>query len=381
MQGWKHSPRDANSIWGAGFPAFFIGPEECMQVRRRIFFFVVVIFCLLVLKPFWFPMATGMTLAYLCEGPAERLIERWRLTRPLSRWIVAIGIVAVVQGLFIVPLMLLTWSATKELLVFWEGMSGNETAVETGYKILGWLDLKVTPLLETAGFNLSFADMQGRLREFIQPVLKNVAGHLGNVLSATPEMLLFLFVTWMAWVYFLIYGKNQRQSLLPRLIPWTEQRGLLTSTLGEVLRAMVLASIVLSLVQSMLVVITLAAFAIPKFYLWGALAFFLSFIPVIGTAPVMISAAIWSFYHDRAFAGIFILCMSVVIGLADNVLRPLLMRGSSSRSSDMPFFWLFMSIVGGIAMFGVAGAVLGPWAFSLFIAVQAIPLIEVSNHE
>jgi predicted PurR-regulated permease PerM len=352
-----------------------------MQLRRRIFFLLVVVFCLYILKPFWFPMATGMTLAFLCEGPAERLIERWRLTRPLSRWILAIGIVAVVQGLFIVPLMLLTWSATKELLAFWEGMSGNETAAETGYKILRWLDVKVTPLLESTGLNISFADMQGRLREFVQPLLKNFAGHLGNVLSATPELLLFLFVMWMAWVYFLVYGKNDRQALLPRLIPWAEQRRILTSTLGEVLRAMVMASIMLSLVQSLLVVITLAAFAIPKFYLWGALAFFLSFIPVFGTAPVMLSAAIWSFYHDRAFAGVFILCMAVVIGLADNVLRPLLMRGSGTRSNEMPFFWLFMAIVGGIAVFGVAGAVLGPWAFSLFIAVQATPLMEVSNHE
>jgi predicted PurR-regulated permease PerM len=352
-----------------------------MQVRRRIFFVLVVLFCVIILKPFWFPMATGMTLAYLCEGPAERLIERWRLHRPLGRWVVAVGVVAVVQGLFIVPMLLLTWSATTELVNFWEGMSGNESAVETGYRILSWLDDKVTPVLHSAGLNLSFADMQGRLREFMQPLLKNVAGYLGSALSATPELLLFLFVTWMAWVYFLVYGKPQRQALLPRLIPWGEQRGMLASTLGEVLRAMVLASIVLSMIQSLMVVITLAAFGVPKFYLWGALAFFLSFIPVFGTAPVMLSAAIWSFYQDRTFAGIFILCMAVVIGLADNVLRPLLMRGSTSSSTDMPFFWLFMSIVGGIAMFGVAGAVLGPWAFSLFIAMQSIPLIDLTGNE
>jgi predicted PurR-regulated permease PerM len=350
-----------------------------MQLRRRVFFVLVILFCLIVIKPFWFPMATGITLAYLCEGPVERLIERWQLTKPIWRWIIAVGMVAVVQGLFIVPLMLLTWSASKELLSFWEGMSGNESAVETGYKILAWMDQKITPLLESAGFNLSFADMQGRLREFMQPMFRNIAGHLGNALSATPELLLFLFVTWMTWVYFLVYGKRQRQALLPRLIPWGEQRGMLASTLGDVLRAMVLASIVLSLVQSLLVVITLAAFGVPKFYLWGALAFFLSFIPVFGTAPVTISAAVWSFYHDRVFAGIFILCMAVVIGLADNVLRPLLMKGSSSGATDMPFFWLFMSIVGGIAVFGIAGAVLGPWAFSLFIAVQSIPLIDIGN--
>lgn len=344
--------------------------------RRRIFFLLVVIFCLIVLEPLWFPVLTGMTLAFLCEGPTERLMARWHLKRPIYRLLVAIGVVAIVQGLFIVPLLLLTWTATTELLAFWEGMNGDSTAVETGYKVLSWMDTTITPHLKSFGFHLSFADMQGRLREFMQPALKSVAGYLGSALSATPELLMFLFITWMAWVYFLIHGRQQRQELLPRLIPWTEQREIIGSTLAEVLRATFLASIVLSLVQSLMVVITLAAAGVPKFYLWGSLAFFMSFIPIFGTAPVMISAAVWCFYGDKSLAGIAILIMAVVIGGADNVLRPLLMKG---EKYEMNFFWLFLALIGGIAMFGIAGAVLGPWAFSLYIAIRSQPLIQLKE--
>ncbi len=296
-------------------------------------------------------------------------MERWNLHRPFHRWVVAIGIVAILQGLFIAPLLLLTWSASSELLAFWEGMSGNNSAAETAMKIVAWLDHTITPLLQETGLKISFADLQERLRGSIQPIFSNFASYVGNALSATPQLLTFLLISWMAWVYFLVHGRSQRAYFLPRLIPWNEERMILASTLEGVLRAMVLTSIVLALVQSLMVLVTLGAFGIPKYYLWGAVAFFLSFIPIFGTAPVMISAAVYAFYADRTFAGIFILCMAVVIGLADNVMRPLLMKGSS----EMSFFWLFLAIIGGVSMFGLPGAVLGPWAFSMFIASQALP--------
>ncbi len=340
-----------------------------MQYRERIFFFLVIGFCALVLQPLAFPLVTGMVLGFLCENPTDKVFQRFQLKSLRARWLAAFGFVSVVQGLFIVPLVLLTWTATTELLKFWNGLSGDDSAAETGYKILAWLDRMATPLFESAGLPISFADVNGKLRDMIQPILRSLVGYVGNILSSTPELILFLVVSWMAWVYFLVHGRAQRQALLPRLLPWSDQREVLAKTLSGVLRALVLTSIVLSLVQSLMVLISLGVLGIPKFYLWGALSFFLSFVPVVGTAPVMISAAVYCFYQDRPIAGSFILGMAVCIGLIDNILRPFLMKGST----EMNFFWLFLAIVGGVGVFGVPGVVLGPWAFSLFMAVQDMP--------
>jgi predicted PurR-regulated permease PerM len=81
----------------------------------------------------------------------------------------------------------------------------------------------------------------------------------------------------------------------------------------------------------------------------------------------MLCSAIYAYTHGQSFAALCILLMSVVIGLVDNVVRPLLMKGSS----ELSFFWLFLTIVGGVSMFGVSGAILGPWAFALFLAIKA----------
>ncbi len=336
-----------------------------MSTRQRCFFLLVVALSLYVLEPLWMPLAAGLVLAYLCEEPTYRLYERWQIKAEWQRLAIAIGVVGLVSMVFIAPLLLLTWSATLELIDFYSDVSGGVSAVETGHRLMAWLDSHLTPILEKTGLNFSFADISKRLQAGVEPALKNAAMQLANILSGTPAVLLFVAVCLMAWTYFLVHGRAQRRNLLPKLLPWPEERDIICNTMSEILRALVLTSIVLSVVQSLLVAGTLALTGVPKFYLWAALAFFLSFIPVFGTAPVMIGGAIYCFTHDKTGAAIVILGMAVFIGSIDNIIRPWLMKGST----ELNFFWLFMALVGGIAVFGAAGAVIGPWAFAMFSAV------------
>lgn len=337
-----------------------------MSTRQRWFFFLVVALSLYVLEPLWLPLATGLILAYLCEGPYFRLCEKWKANGPHSRFAVSILFVSLVSSVFFAPLVLLSWSATYELLAFWKDVNGDSSATETYQHVVEWAGRMLNPIIEQTGLNFSVNDITQRFQQGMEPFLKNLAMQFANILSGTPALLLFLTVSTMAWVYFLIHGRDQRRVLLPKLIPWPEQRDVISETLGETLRALVLTSVILSVIQSVLVIGTLGLTGIPKYYLWGALAFFLSFIPVFGTAPVMISAAVYAFMHDKSAAGIIIICMAVFIGSIDNVVRPMLMKGSS----ELNFFWLFMALVGGVAIFGLAGAVIGPWAFAMFSMIM-----------
>ncbi|MBC7529961.1 MAG: AI-2E family transporter [Oligoflexus sp.] len=336
-----------------------------MPSRQHWFFLIIVAFSAWVLEPLWLPLTTGMVLAYLSEGPVERLWRRAHAQRQDLRFFIALLFVCVVSSLFIAPLIFLSWSATNELLDFWKNVNGDSSALETGQHLIDWVNRMVTPWIERTGLDFNFADITTRMHSGMEPFLKNMALKFADILSGTPAVLLFVTVGIMAWVYFLVHGKEQRRVLLPKLIPWPAERDIICNTMGEVLRALVLTSVVLSIVQSILVIATLGLAGIPKFYLWGALAFFLSFIPVFGTAPVMIGAAIYAFTTDHNGAGVVILCMSVFIGSIDNIIRPILMKGST----ELSFFWLFMALVGGIAVFGLAGAVLGPWAFAMFSAI------------
>lgn len=338
-----------------------------MTSRERWFFLVVAALSLYVVKPLWLPLAAGLILAYLSEGPTFMLFERWKIKAEWLRMTIAAGVVTLVSLLFIAPLVLLTWSATVELMKYWTEMSEGHSAAETAKAVLTWLDNFVSPWIDKAGLQFSFSDVSIRLQAAIEPTLKNIALQFATVLSGTPAVLLFLVVGLMSWTYFLVHGREQRRILLPKLLPWPHERDVICNTMGGVLRALVLTSIVLSVIQSLLVAVILGLSGVPKFYLWAALTFFLSFIPVFGTAPVMIGASIYCFSNDRPIAGFVILGMAIFIGSIDNIVRPLLMKGST----ELNFFWLFMSLVGGIAIFGLAGAVIGPWAFAMFSAIVA----------
>lgn len=338
-----------------------------MSSRERWFFLIVAALSLYVLEPLWLPLAAGLILAYLSEGPTYKLYERWGVKAEWLRLTIATGFVILVTAVFIAPLILLTWSATVEVLTFWTDMSGGVSAVETGHRLMRWLDGHVTPWLQDTGLQFSFTDISVRMQASLEPFLKNVAFQFATLLSGTPLVLLNVTIGLMAWVYFLVHGREQRRILLPKLLPWPEERDVICNTMGEVLRALVLTSIVLSVIQSLLVAFTLALTGVPKFYLWAALAFFLSFIPVFGTAPVMLGGAIYCFTNGKVISGIIIIAMAVFIGSIDNIIRPLLMKGST----ELNFFWLFMALVGGIAIFGLAGAVIGPWAFAMFSSIIA----------
>jgi predicted PurR-regulated permease PerM len=92
----------------------------------------------------------------------------------------------------------------------------------------------------------------------------------------------------------------------------------------------------------------------------------LSIIPAVGPAFVWIPAAIILFATERIVGGIvLILFGTLVIGLVDNLLRPILV----GRDTRMPDYLILLSTLGGLTAFGLAGIVIGPIIAAFFLSV------------
>jgi predicted PurR-regulated permease PerM len=105
----------------------------------------------------------------------------------------------------------------------------------------------------------------------------------------------------------------------------------------------------------------LLGFHAPVF--WGVMTAFLSLVPVVGAGLVWAPAAIWLFATGDVVRGAVLVGVGIgVIGMADNILRPLLLSGRTTMHGLL----VFISLLGGVAAFGFIGLVIGPVIMATF---------------
>ena len=104
---------------------------------------------------------------------------------------------------------------------------------------------------------------------------------------------------------------------------------------------------------------------------------FLSLLPAVGAALVWLPVSLYLYATGQWVAATVLVAYgALVIGLADNILRPLLV----GRDTKLPDYVVLFSTLGGISLFGINGFVLGPLVAALFMVFWQIFMAEF-NHQ
>ncbi len=149
----------------------------------------------------------------------------------------------------------------------------------------------------------------------------------------------------------------------------------LLQEIGTVTQATVKGIIVIGIVQGTLGGIVFALLGIPNAVLWGVAMAIATILPVVGTAIVWGPAAIVLFAGGFWVKGILMIVAGIVlIGLADNLLRPRVV----GRDTQMPDYVVLLSTLGGLAAFGLTGLVIGPVIAGIFLASWRVYRPEVA---
>jgi predicted PurR-regulated permease PerM len=189
-----------------------------------------------------------------------------------------------------------------------------------------------------------------------------VKGIAQNVLMFTVNFFVALLT-----LFFLLRDGAGFLRKIQRLLPMDQehQQRLLNNVVDAVL-AVVHGSLVVAAVQGLLAGLAYWAVGVPFPVLWGVLTGFVSLLPIGGSAIVSVPAAIYLFLHGEIFRGIVLLvwCLGFV-GVVDNFLKPLLI----GNRLGLPVLFLFFGILGGLALFGALGIILGPTLFALLRAL------------
>lgn len=129
---------------------------------------------------------------------------------------------------------------------------------------------------------------------------------------------------------------------------------------ARAIRGVALGVVVTALVQALLGGIGLAIAGVPFVSILIALMFMFS-VAQIGAVPVLIPAVVWLYWRDDVVWGSFLLVVTVVVGMLDNILRPILIK----QGADLPLLLIFAGVIGGLIAFGLIGIFVGPMVLAV----------------
>ena len=224
---------------------------------------------------------------------------------------------------------------------------------------------------------IPFWDQLEPYREQITKKLGEIAGavsafivnSLSSAAQGTMEFFFNIFIMLYSMFFFLMGGREILDQVM-RLFPLeATDKELLLDKFVSVSRATIKGTLVIGIVQGGLAGLAFAVVGIKGAVFWGTVMAVLSIIPGIGTALVWVPAVGFLFATGQTVPAVgLLLWCAIVVGTADNVLRPLLV----GKDTEMPDLMVMLSTFGGLALFGAIGLVIGPVIAALFLTMWRI---------
>ncbi|MET0264560.1 MAG: AI-2E family transporter [Duganella sp.] len=315
-----------------------------------------------ILAPYGGAIFWGVVLAIIFAPVYRWLLQRTRNKSSLAA-LLTLGLIIVIV---ILPLSLISVSIINQAASVVEMVRSGELTVGMYFaKVMAVLPDWLINLLDR--FHLtSLSNLQDKLSEGAAQVSQEVAKRAINASLYTFDFLTSLCIA-LYLLFFLLRDGDKLSKRIREAIPLSrkyKQRLFLNFT--TVIRATVKGNILVAIVQGALGGLAFWFLGVSAPVLWGVLMAFLSLLPAIGAALVWAPVAIYFLATGDVWQGVGLAAFGVfVIGLVDNILRPILV----GQDTKMPDYVILLSTVGGMALFGLNGFVIGPVIAALFIAV------------
>jgi predicted PurR-regulated permease PerM len=330
----------------------------------------------LLLTPFLTAITWAVILAILVYPLYAWLLELMRGRATLA----AITVMVVITLLVILPGVELVRFLTDETVSLVQSVrslmdeEGKQEWLAKPWvqQLLSWWNMVSFRLMD---FKINWKEMlvQGAQSSstFLVTQVKGIAQ---NVLSFTINFIIALFT-----LFFVLRDGAEFLSRVQRLLPMDrEHQERLLRNIVDAVTAVVHGSLVVAMVQGLLAGLAYWVLGVPFAVLWGVITAFAALLPFGGTTLVTIPASLYLFLQGNNVKGIIMLiwCLGVVV-MIDNVLKPLFI-GSRIK---LPMLFLFFGILGGLAVFGALGLILGPVLFALLAVLLDLYSEEYSSGE
>jgi len=335
--------------------------REDRERLGALFFYAALLllayFLFRVFEPFLVPLGWAAVLVVVFYPAHMRIERRWGATRAAAFSTLAVTLI------LIVPALLVATAFIRQGVAAAQGLphalaQGKMQWVERGWERIA----RHSP----AGWP---SDLGALARQAAERWGAFLAAQLGSVLRNIAVFFFHLFVMIFA-LFYLFRDAEGILGGLRRVLPFAEPH---REKLIEQARGLIFASVTSSLIVAAVhglfggLAFALVGLGAPIF--WGVAMAFFSLLPVVGAAIIWVPAAVWLLVNGQINRGIVLVALcAVVVGAVDHFLRPALISGRARLSGLL----VFIGVLGGIAVFGMLGVVLGP-----IVVATAVSLLEV----
>ena len=318
-----------------------------------------------VLSPFYGAVLWAIVLAILFAPLYRFLLASMQQRNSVA----ALATVLIIILIVILPLALLAASLVQEASNFYESIRSGELNIGRYFQqVISVLPPWIEQLGDRFGLT-NVEEIQAKLSAGILTSGQFIAAQALNIGQNTFDFVVSLFVM----IYLLFFLLRDGDTLAKRIkdaVPLrADQKTALFTRFTIVIRATVKGDLVVAVLQGALGGMIFWLLGVRAPLLWAVLMAFLSLLPAVGSALVWLPVAIYFLATGAAWQGVVLIAYGVlVIGLVDNILRPRLV----GKDTKMPDYVVLLSTLGGLAIFGINGFVLGPVVAAMFIAAWDI---------
>jgi len=342
--------------------------------RERFFlysFFVLAIVTFLlviyIILPFWQPITLALISAVVFY-PIHRFLRKFLFSEFLS----AILTLILVFSLVIVPLTFAAFVLGQEI--------AKLVSLINDYYQSGKFDLLVENLkgqlyIYLYKFQSQYPFLGEILKEEnLKEVLKNLYTTLSESFTKLTKMAIFwigntafaLFIYLITLFFSLYQGKVALQHL-KNVMPLEERdKEEVFETLYKAITGVIYGTVGTALIQSFIALGLYIYYGLPYPFLWAIVTALFAFVPPFGTGYVWFPLTLYELLFLNSTKGFIGLAVGLlIISSIDNLVRPLVMK----ERIELPYIFLFFSVLGGLFVFGFTGLFLGPTIFALFITL------------
>lgn len=340
-------------------------PDTPALSNNKTFVVLVVLVTLafaLILWPFYAAVFWAAVLAIVFSPLNRRLQGAMGERRSLASMVTVTIIVFIV----ILPAGIVAAMLVQEATALYERLQTGEVDIAGALKrimdaVPGWAQ----GLLRDAGLS-DLASLQEQLSSGFAKGAQFFGTQALNIGQNTFDFVIGFFVM----LYLLFFFLRDGRWLVARIngaMPLEDHlRRRLGSRFITVVRATVKGNIVVAALQGALGGLIFWFLGVGGAFLWAMLMAVLSLLPAVGSALVWLPVAVYFLMSGAVWQGMLLIAYGVlVIGMVDNILRPILV----GKDTRMPDYVILVTTLGGMAIFGLNGFVIGPLIAAMFMAV------------